>query len=255
MTFLVEDEQNGIEKRRISKAANFIKDSKNTVVLTGAGMSTESGILDFRSNTGMYTKIPGDFLSVSNFKKHPTEVYDFFKENLYVVDKEPNIGHKILAEWEGKGLVSLIITQNIDELHQKAGSKNVLEVHGTAQSATCQICGKKYPMGEILNSKNYYCDCDKKGLIKPDIVFFGDQVSAFPEAKRLVRHADLFIVLGTSLQVQPIASLVDKTKYGAHIIIINRDPTPFDDYYYVTPIHSGIGDILSEINKIIKEDK
>ena len=132
---------------------NLIKEAKNIVVLTGAGISTESGIKDFRSSQGLYQLAPEYVLSLDYFYQHPKEFYEFAIENLYHPNAEPNVGHKVLAKWEQEGKVSSIITQNIDGLHQKAGNKEVIEFHGTIESGKCLNCGKAYTIEEMIERK------------------------------------------------------------------------------------------------------
>lgn len=243
-----------MEDNMINQSASLIKSSKNIVVLTGAGMSTESGIPDFRSDKGIYNAVPEVILSYRYFAAYPKEFYDFAKKYFTFSKIEPNIGHQILAEWEKRGIVRHIITQNIDGLHQKAGSKNVLEVHGTFKSGTCQNkrCSKKYNMDELLiqEGKIYDCSCGK-GLIKPDVVLYDEQVDKINDAIKLVRKADLFLILGTSLIVYPVANLPLFLEDSSKMIIINYTPTDFDSRENCSIINGGIGETLSKINILL----
>ena len=236
----------------IDKCADLIKKSKNTVVLTGAGMSTESGIPDFRSDKGIYKKVPEKVLSYAYFSSNPVDFYDFIKEYFTTANVEPNIGHNILANWENRGLVNYIITQNIEGLHQKAGSKNVLEVHGTIESATCvnKGCGTQYKLTDILNGGQIYClKCNS--LIKPDVVLYDESVDKINDAIKLVREAELLIVLGSSMTVYPVASLPLFLTHDKYIIIINNSPTEYDDRLNTIYIHRPIGETLKCIENRI----
>lgn len=237
----------------LEKVATLLKNSKKTVILTGAGMSTESGIPDFRSSRGLYSRVPEEMLSRSFFDRHPLEFYDFFSQN-FIFDKfQPNKGHEILAKWEKEGLISRVITQNIDSLHTKVGSTNVLEMHGNVDVGICQNynCKKSYTQREYLSMKdsNYRCECGY--LIKPDIVLYEEAVPKMNEAVREVESCDLFIVLGTSMIVYPVASLIEYLKKDANIVIINYSKTPYDQKKNVINIKEGIGDTLEKIDALI----
>lgn len=234
------------------ECANLIKNSHNTVVLTGAGMSTESGIPDFRSDKGIYKQIPEVVLSYSYFLNNPGDFYEFIKDYFSKSNVEPNIGHNILSQWEKEGLISYIITQNIDSLHQRAGSNNVLEVHGTMETATCinSSCGMKYKTSDILKTMNYYCtDC--RQLIKPDVVLYDEPVDKINQAVKIVYRADLLMILGSSLMVYPVAQLPQFVPEGGRIIIINNTSTQYDNNSNVLAIHKPIGESLEEINKLL----
>lgn len=237
---------------QIHRIAELIKTSKNITVLTGAGMSTESGIPDFRSRTGIYSSNPQDILSAKYLDQHPKEFWDFMKQYLNWTNVEPNIGHKILAEWETKGLVKNIITQNIDGLHQRAGSKNVLQVHGTMKTATCEDCFRKYNMDFVMKqTESYRCIVCGTPYIRPDVVLFGENVTAAPEAFKIAKKTDLLLVLGTSLQVYPVANIPEKIRYDGHIVIINYADTDFDYRKNVIKINAGIGETLTKINELM----
>lgn len=238
--------------------AEDIKIAKNIMVLTGAGMSTESGIPDFRSQNGLYKNVyrAEEILSHEFFFKKPMEFYDFLKTSLSTNGAEPNIGHEMLAKWEEQGYVKSVVTQNIDGLHQKAGSKNVIEMHGNIITATCQNCGKKYFVNDIMNKKGefYYCDCkDKKSnnIIKPDVVLYGENVPNIELAFNMISSVDLLIVLGTSLVVYPVAAIPSYLKSNSKMLIINYSKTPYDENKNCITIHDGIGDTLSIIDKYL----
>lgn len=222
----------------------ILKESKNTVVLTGAGISTMSGIPDFRSSNGIYSTTPEVALSKGYFLRNTEKFYKFFKE-FFVFNKfKPNIAHEILAKWEEEGYISSIITQNVDNLHQLAGSKNVLNIHGNVDTGTCLICGNSYSQNEYL--KNYKCECG--GLIKPDIVLYDENVPLFSEAINRVSSCDCLLVLGTSLVVYPVASLIEYIPKHSKIIIINYTDTPYTNSNKVISVKDEIGKTLTEID-------
>ncbi|MBQ3891999.1 MAG: NAD-dependent protein deacylase [Desulfovibrio sp.] len=218
----------------------LLKEAKHAVVLTGAGISTLSGIPDFRSVDGLYRRKDidaGKLFDLDYFLKDPTYYYHHAKDFLYDLDqKEPNIVHTVLADLEKKGVIHAVITQNIDLLHQKAGSLNVLELHGSPLVHRCLSCGRTWSFEEIAGIvKNGGVPiCDRcHGIVKPDIVFFGESLPqhTLAEAEREARSADLMIVLGTSLTVYPAAAIPEITlQSGGRIAIINRDPTHLDRY-------------------------
>ncbi|MGI6119790.1 MAG: NAD-dependent deacylase [Desulfosporosinus sp.] len=241
---------------KIKEIASLLLKSKNTVVLTGAGMSTESGIPDFRSGRGVYADIPEEVFSLSFFYQNPRKYYDCVLKYLYFEDVRPNIGHIILAEWEKKGLVHHVITQNVDSLHLDAGSKNVIEIHGTGKTATCIRCKKQYVFAELVKKGGefYYCDCLDKhanNLIKRDTVLFGESVPKYDEAFAIIQKAELILVLGTSLTVYPVAGLLQYAPPYSKVVIINKTPTSFDNSHQVIAIHDSIGETLKTINESI----
>lgn len=239
---------------KVKMAAELLLKSKYTIVLTGAGMSTESGIPDFRSGRGIYSEIPEEVFSLSYFYRNPHKFYEYVLKYLYFKDIKPNIGHFILAEWEERGLVDHIITQNVDSLHFDAGSKKVIEIHGTGKTATCLRCKKQYVFADLVDKGGefYYCDCLDKhadNLIKRDTVLFGENVPKYEDAFKLIQQAELILVLGTSLTVYPVAGLIEYARPNAKIVIINKTPTSFDDLQQVIAIHEPIGNTLKAINE------
>jgi NAD-dependent deacetylase len=257
-----------MKKDLIDQCTNLIRKANNVVVLTGAGISTESGIKDFRSRTGIYKIAPEYILSLDYFYKHPKDFYEFAIDNLYNPDAVPNIGHQILAKWEKEGKVSHIITQNIDGLHQKAGSKNVIEFHGTMKTASCMHCGKVYTTGEMAERTKtldefYVCSScetkDKKArFIKPDVVLFGDtgewfSVEGFNTILDLIHQADCVLVLGTSLKVTPFSTFPQYRGKGVPLIIINKGDTPYDHKKDTYVIQESIGEVLSVISDSINK--
>jgi NAD-dependent deacetylase len=248
----------------INTCTDIIKKAANIVVLTGAGISTESGIKDFRSKTGIYKMAPEYILSLDYFYKDPRDFYQFAMENLYHPDAIPNAGHQIIAKWESTGKVSHIITQNIDGLHQKAGSKEVIEFHGTMKTASCMNCGKQYNTEEIASRmKNMdefficdHCDSMKKTdrYIKPDVVLFGDtgvwfSIEGFNTILQSISDADCILVLGTSMNVTPFSTFPQYRSAGTPIIIINKGDTPYDHFPDTYVIQESIGETLSIIDQ------
>lgn len=251
----------------IQNCSEMIRSSKKIVVLTGAGISTESGIKDFRSRTGIYQLAPEKVLSLDYFYQYPSEFYQFAFSYLYHPHALPNTGHNILAKWEKEGRISWIITQNIDELHQKAGSKHVIEFHGTMKTATCLNCGNKYNMDNLFKtmkeSKDFYIcsQCESNRItdryIKPDVVLFGDTgewftYEGFNTIMKEINRADCILVLGTSLKVTPFSNFPQYRKRGVPLIIINKGTTPYDSADNTFVIEESIGKTLMEIDNCIR---
>ena len=215
---------------------NDIFNKKNTVVITGAGISTLSGIPDFRSKNGLYKKYKNleSILSKEYIYEEPEEFYNFYTKNMLMQNVKPNIIHETLAKLEEKGYISCIITQNIDNLHKIAGSKNVLPLHGDSKRYYCTFCKKEYSVEEYLENGFVCKEC--KGLVRPDIILYGEQINPknLHKAQEEVRNADVIIVLGTSLLVTTVANLLEdyiKNKdESKKLYIINNNPTPFDSY-------------------------
>ncbi len=211
----------------------YINESNNIVFFGGAGVSTESGIPDFRSKDGLYNQKydypPEEILSHSFFIEKPKEFYKFYKDKMNSLKYEPNITHKQLVELEKIGKLKAIVTQNIDGLHQKAGSKNVLELHGSVLRNYCMKCNKFYPAEFIFDSKGIpKCNCG--GIIKPDVVLYEESLdnTILHNSIQYIQNADLLIVAGTSLTVQPASGLINYFG-GKHIVLINNDKTQYDN--------------------------
>lgn len=212
----------------------WVRESKSTVFLGGAGVSTASGIPDFRSAHGLYQqKKQGlsyeEMLSHGYFVRHTAEFYDFLRGVMLYPDAKPNGAHYALAQLERQGKLRAVITQNIDGLHQMAGSRNVLELHGSENRYTCLACGKRYDMSCVTQTTGVpRCACG--GTIRPDVVLYGESLNEkdLRQAIRYVEEADLLLVAGTSLVVYPVAGLVEYVRPGAKLVILNRDPTPYD---------------------------
>jgi NAD-dependent deacetylase len=216
--------------------AQLIRARQPCVVLTGAGVSTESGIPDFRSPTGLWAEFdPAEYASLPAFRADPAKVWRFYKPRIAMLtEAQPNDAHRALAALEEAGLVEAVVTQNIDVLHERAGSRNVVEVHGSIRSATCPRCGASYPREEVT-AKLETADapsCDACGaILKPDVVFFGEllPLDAIERASELARAASLLLVVGSALEVYPIAALPEETlEAGGALAIVNKGPTPYD---------------------------
>lgn len=236
----------------IEKLQKLINESNYIVFFGGAGVSTESGIKDFRGKDGLYkqkNKYPGRspeyMLSNTCLKEEPEIFFDYYRENMDCSNIEPNITHKYLTKLEGTGKLKAIITQNIDGLHQKAGSKNVLELHGTTYRNYCMKCGKDYPSDYIFKSEGIpKCECG--GTIRPDVTLYGEMLpDSYNKSIEHIFKADLLIVAGTSLTVSPANYLVDMYR-GKHLVILNATPTPFDQYAELV-INTPLGEIFSNL--------
>lgn len=210
--------------------AHLVKTSGPLVVLSGAGMSTESNLADFRSREGLWARFdPMRLATLSALEREPGEFYAFYRMRLEALKgAEPNSGHRVLAKWEERGILAAIVTQNVDGLHQRAGSKKVVELHGSLRTARCTRCGAPFPGMELLERT----ECGKcGGSLRPDVVLFGENLpsEALEEAERLASTCGFFLVLGSSLAVSPANSLPRIAKAcGARLAIVNREPTPLD---------------------------
>ncbi len=228
----------------------IIDESQRIVFFGGAGVSTESGIPDFRSVDGLYNQHyaypPEEILSRTFFYRQSEEFFRFYRDKMLPLAAQPNAAHLKLAELEAAGKLTAVITQNIDGLHQKAGSRNVLELHGSIWRNHCQACGKFFPPEHIRDSQGIpLCSCG--GRIKPDVVLYeeGLDEDVLSAAIHHLRLADTLIVAGTSLTVYPAAGLIRYFK-GKHLILINRDATPMDGLATMI-IHDKVGQVLSRL--------
>ena len=234
----------------IAKLKDIIEKSDNIVFFGGAGVSTESGIADFRSVDGLYNQKyrfpPEEILSHSFFVAHPDEYYRFHHEKLHIGNAKPNPAHIKLAELEKLGKLKAVITQNIDGLHQAAGSENVIELHGSLLRAYCSKCRKIHHY-ENINSGSGVPRCECGGVIRPDIVFYEEALDqdVISAAVHYIRNADVLIIGGTSLVVYPAAALIHYFR-GSKLILINRDRTSQDDYADLV-IRDKIGEVFSQI--------
>lgn len=235
---------------QIKKFQHIILNSKNIVFFGGAGVSTESGIPDFRSTDGIYDQKwnypPETILSHDFFISHTKDFFQFYREKMLYLDAKPNGAHKKLAQLEDDGRLKAIITQNIDGLHQLAGSIKVLELHGSVHRNYCQNCKKCFDALYVLNSQSIpRCNCG--GLVKPDVVLYQEGLNpdVLRQSAEAISHADTLIVGGTSLGVYPAAGLINY--YGGNqLILINKSPTPFDHAANLL-ISGSIGEIFSQI--------
>ncbi len=243
----------------IEQISKVISESNNIVFFGGAGLSTESGIPDFRSVDGIYNQKydypPEQILSYSFFRTNKEVFFRFCREKCLepILHAKPNPAHLALARLEAMGKLKAVITQNIDGLHQAAGSKEVLELHGTLLSHTCIDCGKKYKLEDVLKTEGIArCECG--GVIRPDIVLYEEGLdnNILTKSVMYINDADCLIVAGTSLVVQPAASLINYYR-GNKLILINKDPLPAEQYanYY---IHGKVGEIFEQVMKYVDKN-
>lgn len=237
--------------QEIQTLQSWIRDSKNIVFFGGAGVSTESNIPDFRSQDGLYHLSyqypPETILSHRFFLQKPEEFFRFYREKMLYLEAQPNQAHLQLAKWEREGRLKGVITQNIDGLHQKAGSRHVVELHGSVLRNHCMQCGKAYTAEKMAQSQGVpRCTCG--GVIKPDVVLYEESLNGadIEEAVRLIEQAEVLIVGGTSLAVYPAAGLIDYYK-GDRLVLINRDATPYDRKANLL-IQEKIGWVLGQID-------
>jgi len=234
--------------------AALIHDRQPCVVLTGAGVSTESGIPDFRSPSGLWATFdPLEYGSIEAFRADPLKVWSFYKPRVAMLtEAEPNAAHLALAELERRGFVEAVVTQNIDLLHGRAGSKEVVEVHGSIRTATCPGCGEQYPLEQLLELLD---DADAPAcpacgaILKPDVVFFGELLppEAIERAYELSRRTRLLLVVGSALEVYPIAGLPEETlAAGGALAIVNHGRTPYDGRA-VLRVGGSAGEILPAV--------
>ena len=232
---------------KIDTLKTWVDEAQRIVFFGGAGVSTESGIPDFRSVDGLYNQKfkypPETIISHSFFERKPEEFFDFYKEKMLPLGFEPNVTHKVLARLEREGKLSAVVTQNIDGLHQKAGSQNVLELHGSVLRNYCIRCHKSYSAEFVKNSKGVpRCDCG--GVIKPDVVLYEESLDldVLGRAAMAIAGADLLIVGGTSLTVWPAAGMIRYYR-GNRLVLINRDETPYDSEADLV-LHERLGEVF-----------
>ncbi len=237
-----------MDEQKILK--QWIQESHNIVFFGGAGVSTESGIPDFRSVDGLYAQKfdypPETIISHSFYLRDPAYFFRFYREKMLPLGFEPNITHKVLARWEAEGKLLAVVTQNIDGLHQKAGSRKVYELHGSVLRNYCTRCHKFHSAEFIKNAPGVpRCDCG--GIVKPDVVLYEEGLddATVTGAVRAIAEADLLIVAGTSLTVYPAAGLLQYYR-GSRLVLINRDPTPYD-YRADLVLHQSLGEIFREL--------
>ncbi len=242
---------------QIEKLAELIRESRNIVFFGGAGVSTESGIPDFRSAKGIYSEqwkrnySPEEIISHTFYMYHPEEFWEFYKEKLCYPEAEPNECHKALAKLEEMGKLKAVVTQNIDGLHQKAGSKRVYELHGSVLRNYCTGCHRFYSLEQVLESDGVpVCShCHKP--IKPDVVLYEESLDrdVMDNAEKAIRKADMLIIGGTSLVVYPAAGLIHYFR-GDHLVLINKTETSADNYAELA-IHDSIGKVFQEVISIL----
>lgn len=235
----------------VKRLQEMVDESRRIVFFGGAGVSTESGIPDFRSVDGLYHQKydfpPETILSHMFFVRNTREFYRFYRDKMLCLDVEPNAAHRKLAELEKKGRLTAVVTQNIDGLHQKAGSTNVLELHGSVHRNYCQKCGKSYDAQYMKDAPGEVPLCSCKGVIKPDVVLYeeGLDQQTMQAAVYHISHADMLIIGGTSLAVYPAAGLIDYFE-GKYLVVINKSPTPRDKFADLL-IADSIGEVLGGI--------
>ena len=235
---------------RIEKLKQWISESSRIVFFGGAGVSTESGIPDFRSVDGLYNQKfeypPETIISHSFYLRKPEYFFNFYREKMLPLGFEPNITHKVLAKWEEEGKLSAVVTQNIDGLHQKAGSKKVYELHGSVLRNYCVRC-RKFHSAEFVRDAVGVPRCDCGGIVKPDVVLYEENLNSRTIEKSInaIADADLLIVAGTSLTVYPAAGFLNYYD-GDRLVLINRDPTPYDSRADLV-IHDTLGNVFSQL--------
>lgn len=235
---------------QIEKLQEWVRESDNIVFFGGAGVSTESGIPDFRSVDGLYHQQydypPETILSHTFYRRNPEEFYRFYRAKMLCLDAKPNAAHLKLAQWEKEGKLKAVVTQNIDGLHQAAGSRVVLELHGSVLRNYCESCGKFHDADYILHSEGVpACECG--GSIKPDVVLYEEGLNqkTLSDAIRCISEADVLIVGGTSLAVYPAAGLLDYYN-GNKLALVNKTPTPRDSIADLV-VQGSIGEIFSQL--------
>lgn len=228
----------------------WIQESNRIVFFGGAGVSTESGIPDFRSVDGLYHQKfdypPETIISHSFYLHRPEYFFRFYREKMLPLGFEPNITHRKLAQWEAEGKLSAVVTQNIDGLHQKAGSKNVYELHGSVLRNYCTKCRRFFP-AEFIRDTDGIPRCECGGIVKPDVVLYEESLhqTTMRKSVEAIYHAELLIVAGTSLTVYPAAGLLQYYT-GNRLVLINRDETPYDDRADLV-IHDSLGNVFSQL--------
>ena len=238
------------ELEKVSELQKLIDEANNIVFFGGAGVSTSSGIKDFRGKNGLYKSVtdypPEYLLSSACFYKEPDLFFEFYKNNLNSLSVEPNIVHKYLKKLEDKGKLKAIVTQNIDGLHQAAGSTNVLEIHGSIYHNHCLKCSKSYDVSFVFESVGIpKCSCG--GTIKPNVVLYGEMLpeKALNKACLAISNADLLIVAGTSLTVEPAASMINLFK-GKNLVILNDTKTSYDNIATLV-IHANLKNVFENL--------
>ncbi len=233
----------------IDKLKEWIEESDNIVFFGGAGVSTESGIPDFRSAGGLYAHSPEYMLSRTYFDSNTEEFFDFYRKHMIYTHAKPNTTHRVLADMERRGKVRAVITQNIDGLHQQAGSKNVIELHGGIRDNYCMKCNKHYELEYVIKSIGVPRCKVCGGIVKPNVTLYEEQLNMkeFEKAIEYIKNAEILIVGGTSLVVQPAASLVDYYR-GSRMVVINKEEGFCCSRANMT-INRGLGEVFSKISE------
>ncbi len=238
--------------QKLEILSSWVQESKNIVFFGGAGVSTESGIPDFRSVDGLYGQQfdypPETIISHSFYERNPEYFFRFYREKMLPLGFAPNITHQVLARWEQEGKLLAVVTQNIDGLHQKAGSQKVYELHGSVLRNYCTRCRKFYP-AEFVKDAPGVPRCTCGSIVKPDVVLYEENLDAATVSKAIaaIEKADLLIVAGTSLTVYPAAGFIGNYE-GSRLVLINRDPTPVDSVCDLV-FHESLGDVFRELEK------
>ena len=235
---------------KLEMLKKWVEESRRIVAFTGAGVSTESGIPDFRSVDGLYNQKfeypPETIISHSFYERRPEYFFRFYREKMLPLGFEPNITHRTFASWEQQGKMLAVVTQNIDGLHQKAGSKTVYELHGSVLRNYCTRCGK-FHSAEFIRDAAGIPKCSCGGIVKPDVVLYeeGLDQDVIEKSIHAIARADLLIVAGTSLTVYPAAGFVNYYR-GNRLVLINRDETPYDGYADLV-LHESLGNVFAEL--------
>ncbi len=236
----------------INTLTDWISKAQDIVFFGGAGVSTESGVPDFRSPSGIYAQMGGaeEYLTLGFMNQYPEKFYEFYREYFMKSGIEPNPAHYKLAEMESKNKLTAVVTQNVDGLHQKAGSRRVLEVHGNGTKFYCQRCGTHYSFDDVVATQGpFYClknDCG--GLVRPDIVMYGESLGnkVLNQSIDAIAKADLVIVGGSSMTVYPAAGLIHYRKPASKLVLVNLDPTPYDGVCDLVA-HGPIGELFDRL--------
>ena len=240
-----------MDENKLKRLADWVAEARRIVFFGGAGVSTESGIPDFRGVDGLYSQKfsdpPETIISHSYYLRKPKVFFEFYRTRMLYPDAQPNIAHIRLAQWEREGKLLAVVTQNIDGLHQKAGSRAVYELHGSVHRNTCQRCGARYTLEEFLTLGEVPVCRVCGGRVKPDVVLYEEPLdhATIEGALDAIRRADLLIVAGTSLTVYPAAAFLDEYP-GNRLVLINKTPTPRDDIANLT-LHERLGEVFERL--------
>ena len=240
-----------MDENKLKRLADWVAEARHIVFFGGAGVSTESGIPDFRGVDGLYSQKfsdpPETIISHSYYLRKPKVFFEFYRTRMLYPDAQPNIAHIRLAQWEREGKLLAVVTQNIDGLHQKAGSRAVYELHGSVHRNTCQRCGARYTLEEFLTLGEVPVCRVCGGRVKPDVVLYEEPLdhATIEGALDAIRRADLLIVAGTSLTVYPAAAFLDEYP-GNRLVLINKTVTPRDDIANLT-LHESLGEVFSRL--------